>query len=272
MNKWILLGLLVLIIPFANARLFNMEVVNPDTGCSIYGCVFMGDINMNGFIIYNATFVNASVHEFDPIFNAWLISTYGPENQSIWSAINSINQSLNTSNFVRKTGDTMTGDLNMSNHDIVDVKILYVHNITGRSPIYINSPMISQTNITADNFYGNFQGDNGTIYGVNINNGSIVNLHVTGPDAMFDGNVLVNGTINASDYNLRGDNVWINKQNRTFIFNESKLKAGYYNKTQVDALIANVTTPPPPIANNTIIEEVNCDGTCTTVIEPEYIY
>ena len=271
MNKWILLGLLVLIIPFVNARAFSMEVVTPDTGCSVYGCVFMGDINMNGYIIYNATFVNASVHEFDPIFNAWLISTYGPENASIWQAINGLNQSFNSSAYVKKSGDTMTGDLNMSNHDITDVKILYVHNITGRSPIYINSPVISGTSITAGTFYGDIQGQNGSIYGVTITNGTITNLKAT-EDAFFSSNVYVNGTVNASDYNLQGDNVWINKNNLTFIFNDSKLQAEYYNKTQVDALIANVTTPPPPIANNTIIEQVNCDGTCTTVTEPEYVY
>lgn len=181
MNKWILLGLLVLITPFANARLFDLEVVTPDTGCSVYGCIFMGDIDMNGYIIYNATFVNASIHEFDPIFTA--------QNQSIWDAINSKYNASNPAgyltnatlpdNWVNITGDTMTGDLNMSGHNITDVDTLFVHNITGRSPIMIGSPIISGYNITADTFYGNIQGQNGTIYGVTITNGSITNLRVS---------------------------------------------------------------------------------------------
>jgi len=181
MNKWLLLGLLVLAIPFANARIFNMEVVTPYTGCSVYGCTYLGDINMNGYIIYNATFVNASIHEFDPVFTA--------ENSSIWNAINNkydssnpagyLNASTLPDNWVNITGDTMTGDLNMSGHNITDVDILFVHNITGRSPIFIGSPVISGNTITADTFYGNIQGTNGTIYGVTITNGSITNLRVS---------------------------------------------------------------------------------------------
>lgn len=58
--------------------------------------------------------------------------------------------------YVLKTGDSMTGNLNMSNNSITDVDTLYVHNITGRSPIQVSSPLISSSNITADNFFGNF--------------------------------------------------------------------------------------------------------------------
>jgi len=274
MKKIIYALVLLLCTGIVSARIFDLQSVTPDGSCSVFGCVMYGNINMSGNTIYDANFVNATltIVEHDPIFEAWLNTTYGPENQSIWQAINALNQSINSSAYVKKSGDTMTGALNMSNQDIQDVNILYVHNISGRSPITIMSPVISQTNITATNFYGNFQGTNGTIYGVNINNGSIVNLHVTGPDATFDGNVSVNGTVSASDYNLQGDNVWINKENLTFVFNETKLQAEYYNKTQVDALIANVTQPPTPVINDTVIEQVNCDGTCTTVTEPEYIY
>ena len=51
----------------------------------------------------------------------------------------------------------MTGNLNMTYYNITDTDVLFVHNITGRSPIYFGSNIIgSGYNITADNFYGNF--------------------------------------------------------------------------------------------------------------------
>lgn len=142
---------------------------------------------MNGYTIYNATFVNASILEHDPVFTA--------QNSSIWNAIDSKYNASNpagyitaaniTDNWVNITGDTMTGNLNMSNHNITDVDTLFVHNITGRSPIFIGSPVISGYNITADTFYGNIQGNNGTIYGVTITNGSITNLKVS-DSALFN--------------------------------------------------------------------------------------
>jgi hypothetical protein len=43
---------------------------------------------------------------------------------------------------VNASGDSMTGDLNMTNHSIWNVDILQVHNITGGSPVYISSNVI----------------------------------------------------------------------------------------------------------------------------------
>lgn len=100
--------------------------------------------------------------------------------------------------WVNASGDSMTGDLNMTNHSIWDVDVLQVHNITGKSPVYINSELISTTNINASNFYGSFFGDingqNGTIFGVTIENGRITNLTVVN-SAYFDTDVLVNGSL-----------------------------------------------------------------------------
>jgi len=125
--------------------------------------------------------------------------------------------SSNLTQYVQKSGDSMYGNLNMSNNQITDVGTLFVHNITGRSPIYVGSPIISGDTITATTFYGDIQGNNGTIGGVRINNGTIDNLHVTGNFSQFD------GMVNASDYNLQGDGVWIIKNGLTFEFNSSQL-------------------------------------------------
>jgi hypothetical protein len=129
----------------------------------------------------------------------WLI-----DNSSIWNSINIINQSIfyiNESNdsWVRKTGDNMTGNLSMTNNSILGVDVLEVHNITGQSPIFVTSEMISVEDITAKNFYGNIDGNNGSITNVNIINGSIENLHVT-KSSLVDGNMSVNDTFRARYY------------------------------------------------------------------------
>jgi hypothetical protein len=179
---------MLLCVSLTEAKLFDIDnSINPGSGCSVFGCSFMGDIYMNGYTIYNATFVNASIKEFDPIFTA--------ENSSIWGGINSKYNASNpagyitlaniSDNWVNTTGDTMTGNLNMSDHNITDVNYLFVHNISGRSPINILSEVISNSAITATTFYGNIQGNNGTIYGVTITNGSINNLRVS-DSALFN--------------------------------------------------------------------------------------
>lgn len=96
--------------------------------------------------------------------------------------------------FVLKAGDTMTGNLNMSDNNITDVHTLFVHNLTGRSPIFVSSDMISANTIQAETFFGNIQGANGTIFGVTITNGTIQNLHVS-DEAYFDTEVTFNGSL-----------------------------------------------------------------------------
>jgi hypothetical protein len=51
--------------------------------------------------------------------------------------------------WVNETGDTMTGDLNMSNHSIMNVWELNVHNITGNSPVYVSDELIVNDNVVA---------------------------------------------------------------------------------------------------------------------------
>lgn len=104
------------------------------------------------------------------------------------------NASFSNGSFVLRAGDTMTGNLNMSNNNITDVDILFVHNISGRSPITIMSPVTSNYSITADTFFGNINGQNGTIFGVTITNGTISNLRVI-DSAYFDTNVTFNGSL-----------------------------------------------------------------------------
>ena len=145
--------------------------------------------------------------------------------------------------WVNKSGDNMIGNLNMSDNNITDVNFLYVHNISGRSPIGISSPLVSNTSITADNFYGNFLGDNGTIFGVNINNGTIVNLKVNG-SALFNSPVDINGDL------------YVNA-NLVCLQNGSNCPTFSINTTG---------------GNKTVVEQVWCDGNCTTVIEYEYTY
>ena len=82
---------------------------------------------------------------------------------------------LNVSNitgFVRVNGDSMTGDLNMTNNNIWTVNILQVHNITGMSPVYIDAPIISAKNITAENFIGNVFAGHNNLSGLQGGSGS----------------------------------------------------------------------------------------------------
>jgi hypothetical protein len=51
--------------------------------------------------------------------------------------------------WVNESGDTMTGDLNMSNHSIMNVWELNVHNITGNSPVYVDDELIVNDNVVA---------------------------------------------------------------------------------------------------------------------------
>jgi hypothetical protein len=54
--------MLLLCVGMSNAKLFQLDSVTPSFyGCSILGCTMMGDIDMNGFTIYNVTFLNASI-------------------------------------------------------------------------------------------------------------------------------------------------------------------------------------------------------------------
>ena len=95
---------------------------------------------------------------------------------------------------VDRAGDTMTGNLNMSDNNITDVHTLFVHNLSGRSPIYVSSELISGSSITADTFFGNIQGANGTIFGVEINNGTINSL-IVADSAYFNTEVTFNGSL-----------------------------------------------------------------------------
>ena len=94
--------------------------------------------------------------------------------------------------FVNITGDTMTGDLNMSNRSIYYVDTLFVHNITGGSQVYISSPIITD-NITATNFVGSGK----YLTDVNATGGSGIWRNETGT-ARFDGNISIDATINST--------------------------------------------------------------------------
>jgi hypothetical protein len=157
-----------------------------------------GDINdlQNDKLDKNDQRYNDTIYINNQLLNYYNMTEsdnrYYPLNSNPAGYINNTNGT-----WVRLTGDTMTGNLNMSDNNITDVNYLYVHNISGRSPINILSPVISNSqisaptfyasqnviitdiNITAPTFYGNIQGINGTIYGATINNGTIVNLHVS---------------------------------------------------------------------------------------------
>lgn len=95
---------------------------------------------------------------------------------------------------VIRTGDNITGTINFTNNNITDVNTLFVHNITGRSPIQIGSDIISSQSITAGNFIGNISATNGTIFGAVITNGTIQNLKVS-DSAHFDTDVFYNGSL-----------------------------------------------------------------------------
>jgi len=273
MKKIIYVLALLLCTGLVSAKLFNIDgAVTPTAACSLFGCVMYGDIYMNGYTIYNATFVNATLQEHDPIFNAWLTSVYYLDNASIWNAINTkLNQSqadalyyplnsnpagyltnatLNASLpdlWVNITGDTMTGDLNMSNHNITDVDTLYVHNISGRSPIHILSEVISNNSITAQTFYGDIQGQNGTIYGVTITNGTITNLQVSN-SAYFDTNVTFNGSLIPAINNTYSlgipDKVWKN-------FYVQSLVAANISSPDIDNLYILVNAVAANLSNET---------------------
>jgi len=250
-------------------------------------------------------------------------STYYPQSNPAGYINNTgLNETLNNTYgiFVRVPGDSMTGDLNMTNNSIYGVDILEVHNITGRSPIYVDSPIISRDSINATNIYGSFFGDingqNGTIFGMTITNGTITNMRVIdsavfntsllpelnntwslgeGPDKywksfyvgeLFAGNIsspdisnlynitylLEQNKLNITDqrYNdtYYADEIWIYRITTptnitdyyTFYFNETRLnitiqsiiQINYYNKTEIDNLLSNISlTPGPPGANGT---------------------
>jgi len=182
---------------------------------------------------------------------------------------------LTNGTWVKVTGDTMTGSLNMSNQNITDVDTLFVHNISGRSPIQFLSPVISNDSITAGTFYGNINGQNGTIYGVTITNGSITNLRVS-DSAIFNTSLVpeMNNTwslgipdfvwrnfyvtdlyasnITSPDisnlYNITNQllidmtyklNISDQRYNdTTFIINQL---LNYYNKSEIDFLFSNFT-------------------------------
>lgn len=186
--------------------------------------------------------------------------------------------------WVLKAGDNMTGNLNMTNNNITDVDYLYVHNISGRSPIHILSDVISVNDITASTFYGNFSGENGTIFGVSINNGTIVNLRVTNralfntslipelnytwslgePDRIwrniYVGNLFANNITSPNINQYYADQVWIyrtpygNTTDYIFYFNETKL-----NKT-----IINISK----IISFSLLTQVNVTGGKGTAITP----
>lgn len=314
MNKRIYCIIFILCIGLVNAKLFSIDnTVQPTfMGCSITGCAMQGNIDMNGYIIYNVTFVNATFHEYDPIFTA--------ENGTLWQAINDklnitdqryndtlliidvndsfyielgnyytknqsdglyypltnpagyinssyanntyypltnpagyINSTTANGTWVRVTGDTMTGPLNMSGNNISDVDILTVHNITGRSPIVIGSPMISDYNITAATFYGNINGQNGTIFGMTITNGTIQNMHVS-DSAVFNTSLLpeLNNTFSLG---ASPDKFWKSFYVVDLVANNitsPDISILYMQIQDLNASINNISlTPGPPGTNGT---------------------
>lgn len=80
-----------------------------------------------------------------------------------------------------------------------------------------------------------------------------INISTVNGTSFFNGNVSADNFIGYLDWK--------------YILNSPQ--NDYYNKTEIDLMIANLNITGSP-GNGTNIEVVNCDGTCTTVIDTEY--
>lgn len=188
--------------------------------------------------------------------------------------------------WVRVTGDTMTGSLNMSDNNITDVDTLFVHNISGRSPIRILSEVISNDSITAGTFYGNIAGNSGIISGVTIDNGTITSVVIDNATikklnvtewAWIENNLSVNGTIRAHNYGSMSPITFVD-ENGTVIgkiatsANDSNATFGYMSVHEiiVDRLtirgLLNYSPTEPPdyyFADNVYLYKIGNNGTFT---------
>ena len=173
-------------------------------------------------------------------------------------------------NKVDRIGDRMTGNLNMTDNNILDVNILYVHNISGRSPIYITggAVIIENNSVTADNFYGNFIGNNGTITDVIITNLTLDNLVVINPNASFTGDLLptLNNTYSLGSQDFLWKDFYVNNlivsnittPSITYILNELNNKLNTTDQRYNDTILINTVNNSLYLYNDTLkIDAVN---------------
>jgi len=108
MKKSVIFLILLLFPIFTYAGWFGLEIppgVAPGAVCLKSGCNMSGDIYMNNNTIYGATFINATVSgsiEAADVLNPFWVET---------------------------AGDTMTGNLNMSSNDILNIANIYASKI-----------------------------------------------------------------------------------------------------------------------------------------------
>lgn len=110
MKKTTIIIVLLLIIPIVYAGGYN-EYASigwvTNNFCSLFGCTMQGNIDMGGYSIINATFVNA-----------------------IYTNISINSTQVTDPIWVNRTGDTMSGDLNMSNQAITNIDSLQLNGST----------------------------------------------------------------------------------------------------------------------------------------------
>lgn len=171
--------------------------------------------------------------------------------------------------FVPYTG--ATGDIDLNNKSITNINIInattgYFSNHTvyigttklssNQSTLYVNN---GEGNVSANYYFGSAK--------------YLTEINITGGNIDMAGNNISNTNYIISNY-FQGylDHSYI--VNPPWIEDETDpiwtaASGNYYNKTQIDTIISNLNISTIG-GNGTIIEVVNCDGTCSTVIETEY--
>lgn len=125
MKKQIILTLIIFMISITSANaailsgLDNSLIPIAGQGCSVFGCTMMGNIDMNGYTIYNVTLSNVT-------FNYTIMINSSQIVNPIWLNI---------------TGGYLTGNLNMTGNDITNIGTLNANILTGNlDSSYIINP------------------------------------------------------------------------------------------------------------------------------------
>jgi hypothetical protein len=115
MKKQIILILITFIISITSVNasilsgLDNSLIPIANQGCSILGCTMQGNIDMNGYTIYNVTLSNVTLNYTIMVNSSQVINP-------IWLNI---------------TGGYLTGNLNMTGNDISDVGVINANTLIG---------------------------------------------------------------------------------------------------------------------------------------------
>jgi len=171
---------------------------------------------------FNQTYLGLYLESIGVIDNAsgpWLYSINGTLyfNESYFNI--SFDNRINfTEHWVDEEGDIMTGNLNMSDNNITDIHTIFVHNITGRSPIHINSDLVlfksengTPLAYVAPTSYPAYGDDLGDMYMRTL---TVDRLIITG---------LLNYSVTEPPDYWDSDEVWIHEDNFTFYFNDTLL-------------------------------------------------